>query len=609
MKFSPSVLALSLAIASTPAFAADFSQTVFFGDSLTDSGTFKESLIVKMLGGGSEAKFTTNPDEVWAQHLAKSYSSNADSTALSDAGNNYAAGGARVNTAVNNYGLNAPSVHAQIDKHISERGVDSNALYSVWIGANDLLAATESDTASAQRTVLQAANDTAAAVKTLHEHGAKYIVVPNLPDMGLTPRAIAGGTQAQATTAANTFNNLVAAQLKSSGANVIALDTFSLLQEVAANPSEYGFSHTTRTACSVVNSLLCTPNTLVESNANQTYLFADDIHPSGATHKALADYARSVIEAPTQIAAARALTHHAAFARQDDVLRHTDLLDKPKHDEKRANVWLLGAAHQHETLGTASLESDKHTAPNALIGVDVSNLLSQNSTTGFYANHSKIKPDWGNKGQFESKSTGFGVYHNQHYGNDSTLTLVLGADRLHTDSTRHANIGKAVHTHEAEGRGTQLNASAKYAKHYQFGRSTVSPYVGLNAVRTSLTSLSENGKASSAMHFERQEFSDVNASLGVRGKFAINDSANAFAEAGYTHQLTDDDDTTISARIAGLTNANSFSLPVSSPDTSGARFALGVQGNFAKINAAAGVNYRTGDDKGAGAFVQLGTAF
>src|SRR5690606_15723635 len=44
----------------------------------------------------------------------------------------------------------------------------------------------------------------------------------------------------------------------------------------------------------------CSPASMVPGGSG--YLFADDVHPTQAAHKALADFAVSVIEGPRQIA-------------------------------------------------------------------------------------------------------------------------------------------------------------------------------------------------------------------------------------------------------------------------------------------------------------------
>ncbi|HVQ34256.1 MAG TPA: hypothetical protein VMS49_09985, partial [Lysobacter sp.] len=63
------LLAAALAFAALPAAAQTYSQTVFFGDSLTDAGWYRPTLI--QVAGPSAAilgKFSTNPTLVWSEH-------------------------------------------------------------------------------------------------------------------------------------------------------------------------------------------------------------------------------------------------------------------------------------------------------------------------------------------------------------------------------------------------------------------------------------------------------------------------------------------------------------------------------------------------------------
>ena len=75
-----SILAAALALTAAPAFAQDspYSRTIFFGDSLTDSGFYAPFLIenVDPCAGGA-ARFTSNPGLVWAEFLADFYGTNA----------------------------------------------------------------------------------------------------------------------------------------------------------------------------------------------------------------------------------------------------------------------------------------------------------------------------------------------------------------------------------------------------------------------------------------------------------------------------------------------------------------------------------------------------
>src|SRR3546814_599605 len=74
-------LAAALALAAAPVFAqgdSPYSNTVFFGDSLTESGYFRPVLI-QVVGpsGALIGKFTTNPGLVWSEYLAQYYGADA----------------------------------------------------------------------------------------------------------------------------------------------------------------------------------------------------------------------------------------------------------------------------------------------------------------------------------------------------------------------------------------------------------------------------------------------------------------------------------------------------------------------------------------------------
>src|SRR5690348_18470990 len=68
--------------------SAQFSNVYFFGDSLTDSGTYKP-----LLPPGT-GLFTTNPGPVWSQQFAQHYGFTA--IPANQGGTNFAQGGARV---------------------------------------------------------------------------------------------------------------------------------------------------------------------------------------------------------------------------------------------------------------------------------------------------------------------------------------------------------------------------------------------------------------------------------------------------------------------------------------------------------------------------------
>ncbi|RZA15619.1 MAG: autotransporter domain-containing protein [Lysobacteraceae bacterium] len=320
-KFRHSLLAAALALAVVPSAVqagdSPFTQTIFFGDSLTDGGYFRP-VLVQMVGpnGAIIGQFTNNPGFVWSQYLADYYGSNAapawtgnaTATPTLAGGNNWAVGGARVGVdAVGGLGY-TPSLATQYARYLSSgHSVDPGALYTVWGGANDLFAV-QANPAQAQAIIGGAVTAQIGLVGALTQAGAQYILVPTLPDLGLTPSSRAGGAagMAQGTALANAYNGALFSGLAASNLRVIPLDTFHFLQEVVANPGAYGISNVTGKACVTQpapaggSSLFCSPASTVPGGAS--YLFADDVHPTAAAHKAVADFAVSVIEGPRQIA-------------------------------------------------------------------------------------------------------------------------------------------------------------------------------------------------------------------------------------------------------------------------------------------------------------------
>src|SRR5690606_38009137 len=111
-------------------------------------------------------------------------------------GDNHAVGGARVAEDVVGALGPTPSVASQVRSFLDAGGVDPDALYSVWGGANDVFAVAAG--APPEQTIATAVGTQIGLVGALQEAGARYVLVPSLPDMGVTPAARAQGPQAQA---------------------------------------------------------------------------------------------------------------------------------------------------------------------------------------------------------------------------------------------------------------------------------------------------------------------------------------------------------------------------------------------------------------------------
>jgi phospholipase/lecithinase/hemolysin len=227
-------------------------------------------------------------------------------------------------------GASTLPVVQQIDQHLSSSYVTAGKfaatdLVVVLAGANDVftqagLAGAGAITPTAAGTaVATAAGQLAAQVDRIKKAGAKHVMVFGLPDMGYTPYGVSKGTDtagALTSMSQSAFNpTLKAAVAKIAG--VAYVDPVPMFAKVVASPADYGFTKTidatstitaeASTACgpnttassitgdsdAAVSSLFCSmPNTTLGNlgtlravNADQTYMFADGVHPSAGMHK------------------------------------------------------------------------------------------------------------------------------------------------------------------------------------------------------------------------------------------------------------------------------------------------------------------------------------
>jgi len=290
-------------------------QVVSFGDSLSDVGTYAP--IASAVGGG---RFTTNPGQVWTQNVAQYYGNTLTAAytiglthALSpNGGMGYAEGGATVATPATEYNfltdvigdIEMP-VNQQVSSYLSTyKSFNANQLVLVWAGANDVLRAGALPAAAS--IVQTAANTLAQQIGLIVQNGATHVVVVNLPNIGLSPDGLAssdGG--ANLTQKSELFNSTLTGALQTAGlqSKVIQIDAYTWLNGIIANFQANGFAvSNTAQACDASKtpddtSLLCSPATYVSANADQTYMFADDLHPTTHLHALFAQYVEQQIAA------------------------------------------------------------------------------------------------------------------------------------------------------------------------------------------------------------------------------------------------------------------------------------------------------------------------
>ena len=320
-------IAIGLAVLSgaAPARAGHFSDVFAFGDSLSDVGNLyafaqeahamNPQVLVFPLPPYSNGQFSNGP--VWVQDLAVALG-NGPLTPAAINGNDYAVGGAQSGlTYVNSdpYRIDLPDqLIAFLADHSS---APSNALYTLSVGGNDLLAVLQDvqqkvlqnglSPADAQTEVehvaQQAVSNIAGFAAFLAVGGAHNFLVMNVPDLGVTPYVMANGAAAAgfATAASRYFNTYLATVLAQVGnaysLNINIIDSFSLIDNIVANPAGYGFTDAT-TPCwpgdLYGNGTTCAPS----AAAQDTYLFWDQEHPTESGHALIAKAGLELVAEP-----------------------------------------------------------------------------------------------------------------------------------------------------------------------------------------------------------------------------------------------------------------------------------------------------------------------
>jgi phospholipase/lecithinase/hemolysin len=130
-------------------------------------------------------------------------------------------------------------------------------------------------------------------IEGLVAHGAKDLVVLDVPDLGKTPYERARPTSdATSSALAQTYNAELGAALQqimaSDRVSIDYINTFGLLDMAVADPAAYGLTNVTQPVWT--GNLTSSSGTLAATGAAQNgYLSFDDLHPTAAGHALLAD--------------------------------------------------------------------------------------------------------------------------------------------------------------------------------------------------------------------------------------------------------------------------------------------------------------------------------
>jgi phospholipase/lecithinase/hemolysin len=313
-------------LAPAAAGASPITSLVVFGDSLSDQGN-----AFLMTGGFPPAPYDKRASNgpVAVERLAANLGVPLAPAVLG--GTNYAVVGATTgpvvipksspsattqNIVALNYGqsaLNGTSLLSQVGEFLATGPVTdpSGSLFFVWAGANDLLVNASINTIS------HALVNMTVAIGALYADGARRFLVPNLPDLSLTPFGMsAPALQPVLRALSVVFNTGLDAALDGlsgalPGIEIQKFDTFALLTALSADPGAFGLADATN-PCLAGAVFGAGPAC---SNPGSD-LFWDTLHLTSAGHGVLGDRFALAVPEPATIVLLGFGTGIAALSRR-----------------------------------------------------------------------------------------------------------------------------------------------------------------------------------------------------------------------------------------------------------------------------------------------------
>lgn len=270
------------------------------GDSLSDAGalgfTYTNPISLKPLKDG----------KVWTQYLSNSIPAfcddpkhckfNNETFYYSDTGSNYAVGGAGVTFDSTDARLakNFTNLHFQIEALTHNRRLTKGDVVTIWMGANDIFAAT-ADPYTSATVVKETAEIFKSEVKKLTKYDAQIFVI-TIPDLGQTPLGLSTDDGGKfLTQLTDIFNNEISTLSRVK--NVKLIDSNALFEVLTLS----GSFDTSDIYCGVIidPSHVCgnkKTNPVLANPSILPFVYADPVHPSNAVHKWIADMLEKLIQ-------------------------------------------------------------------------------------------------------------------------------------------------------------------------------------------------------------------------------------------------------------------------------------------------------------------------
>lgn len=575
--------------------------------------------------------FSTNPDMTWAGHLPQSYSSNNPVLV-------YAVGGAKVatdNPQSKFSGLvepTIPSVKTQINTHLENNPkLDPKALYAVWIGSNDIMGIKGGgkDLKGANVEVIKTATENQVEqINRLVQAGAKTILVPSVPDIGITPEFNSTSERQKISDGASYYNATLyqglqnSQTIKSKNANIIPANTYALLNEVVADYRAFGFKYgngKNDRACKTAigteeKNWGCGKSEWQTKTANEEYIFADGIHPTGKTHRLLAQYYQSLIDAPVQMAKLPDYLEKNHIALNETLHRNLD------NKKGKVALWVDGGG----TIAKNDHTNIEQNGSNVLAGMDfgwTDKSGKSDSRLGLYVGKNGREGQLSNAILAEVNTTSVGLYRQDDWGN-FRLQSDFGYHHSDINTKRTVAWEGKPRTHTGETTGKALNAGVQASYAFQTEKTTIRPFLGIDTSFQAIEAFAEsNPEQSTALAYgfhskngEGERFIAVQGRVGYDMDYQVSEKLTVQSGLAYRHTFAETDTQELEVALPSVVGAyhytDTYTTPIENIENKAVLAHLGMRFDFGKgaVNAGVTTN-RTQDETTIGGYVGVQASF
>ncbi|WP_454254311.1 autotransporter domain-containing protein [Pseudomonas sp. Marseille-Q8238] len=553
-----------LALLAPPVSAAPYSGMVVFGDSLSDAGQFSNGLnpirFTTQLGP-TYGYFSSEPFGATSPMLigeGLGFGSQAASTsplrqALGQAdGDNWAVGGyttAQVYQSITQVGGSVVSsagvpLRTRDGYLVGGRVVDTNTLFYVNGGGNDFLQGLVVSVPTAQAAAVRLGDS----LRALQAAGGRYFMTPLLVDVA---NPTTGGTFDPAQYAlAQAFNAELIRQMASVDAEVIPLNVPLLYREVLANAAAFGFDSSQNLlatcfyAASITGATGCQNATWGALSATpdpDKLIYADQVHPTAAMQRILADQGLSILAAPWEISLLPQAAELALRGGREQ-LRQQFLGDWGTwQEEGQWRGFVSGGVRRmdFDAADTAAAGDGRGMG----LGIGASVRVAEHWRLGATLNVQEQKLELGARDSdygLRSYLAGvFAQYHDGLFWGD--LTLDAGYLDYH-DLKRRFALGQTTRTERGDTDGWVFAAGGRLGVELGLAdqRLHLAPFVSGDLSRITVNGYRERGASSTALGYDDQRLDSRRLGVGLQARFDLAADTQLFGEVAREKDFEDD---------------------------------------------------------------------